>query len=40
MNRAEQNLVRSFEKAFDTKKSYLYNERAFVIYVLTEMGRN
>ncbi len=40
MNRAEQYLTRYFERPLDAKQPYTYNERAFVIYVLTEMGRN
>ncbi|MCA1553275.1 MAG: hypothetical protein LC737_02735, partial [Chloroflexi bacterium] len=40
MNRAEQYLIRTFEKPVDAKFGYEYNERAFVIFTLTEMGRN
>ncbi len=40
MNRAEQSLIRTFEKPVDAKFGYEYNERAFVIFTLTEMGRN
>ncbi|MCA1555033.1 MAG: hypothetical protein LC737_11730, partial [Chloroflexi bacterium] len=40
MNRAEQNLIRTFEKPVDAKVGYEYNERAFVIFTLTELGRN
>ncbi|MEP7198173.1 MAG: hypothetical protein ABI874_00030, partial [Chloroflexota bacterium] len=40
MNRAEQYLVKYLEKPVDAKVGYAYNERAFVIYTLTEMGRN
>jgi len=40
LNRAEQYLIRTFEKPVDAKVGYEYNERAFVIFALTEMGRN
>lgn len=40
MNRARQYLVNSFDKPLDANAAYTYNERAFVIYVLVEMGDN
>jgi uncharacterized protein YfaS (alpha-2-macroglobulin family) len=40
MNRGEQSLVKYLEKRVDAKLGYAYNERAFVIFALTEMGRN
>ncbi len=40
LNRAEQFLQRYFDKPLDVKQPYTYNERAFVIFVLTEIGRN
>ncbi len=40
MNRAEQFLIRYLEKPVDVKQGHAYNERAFVVFVLTDMGRN
>jgi hypothetical protein len=39
MNRAEQFLTRYLDKPVDAKLGYVYNERAFVIFVLSELGR-
>lgn len=40
MKRAQDFLNRSFEKQPDVKATYTFNERAFVIFVLTEIGGN
>ncbi len=39
MNRAEQFLTRYLDQPLDVKIGYAANERAFTIFVLTEMGR-
>ncbi|MBI1800565.1 MAG: hypothetical protein HYR71_02920, partial [Chloroflexi bacterium] len=40
LNRAEAYLVRYLEQPVDVKTGYAYNERAFIVFSLTEMGRN
>ncbi|MBI4787191.1 MAG: alpha-2-macroglobulin, partial [Chloroflexi bacterium] len=40
MKRAQQFLTRYFDKQLDVKQPYTFNERAFVIFVLMEMGEN
>ncbi len=40
MERAQQFLIRSFEKPLDVKATYTFNERAFIIFTLTEIGGN
>jgi uncharacterized protein YfaS (alpha-2-macroglobulin family) len=40
MKRAQDFLNRTFEKQPDVKATYTFNERAFVIFVLTEIGGN
>ncbi len=40
MNRAQEFLKQSFERSLDAKFKYTFNERAFVIFALTETGWN
>ena len=40
MKRAQQFLTRYFDRQLDVKQPYTFNERAFVIFVLMEMGEN
>ncbi|MBI5876961.1 MAG: Ig-like domain-containing protein [Chloroflexi bacterium] len=40
LNRAEQFLTKYLDKPVDAKLGYAYNERAFVVFALTEIGRN
>ncbi|HEY6040903.1 MAG TPA: alpha-2-macroglobulin family protein, partial [Anaerolineae bacterium] len=40
MRRAEQYLTRYLDQPLDVKLGYAANERAFVLFTLTEMGRN
>ncbi len=40
LSRAEQYLTKYLDKPVDAKAGYAYNERAFVVFTLAEIGRN